>query len=173
MNTPPLAGATGRRQSRLNRGPGFALPPQRGIALVMALVMLMILTMLGLTAMSTSSLEEKMSGNIQESTRAFEAAESGISSAVGTAGLLNPNTTQAAPVTRNYDYDSKKSGSATVEAWFREYSSPTGRSKNLSEIYGATNLQEAHFDIKSTGTTLTNAKSVHHQGISQIVSKSD
>ena len=45
---------------------GFAPATQRGIALVMALVMLMILTILGLTAMSTSSLEEKMSGNIQE-----------------------------------------------------------------------------------------------------------
>lgn len=152
------------------RNPDPAL--QRGMALVMALVMLMILTILGITAMTTSSLEEKMSGNIQESTRAFEAAESGINSAVGTAGLLNPNTSSAAPVTRNYDYDGKKSGSAAVEAWFREYT-PPGRSKNPSEIYSATNLQEAHFNVKSTGTTLTNARSVHHQGIAQVVSKSD
>jgi hypothetical protein len=91
---------------------------------------------------------------------------------VGTSGLLNPNATQAAPITRNYDYDGKKSGSAAVEAWFREYT-PPGRSKNPSEIYSASNLQEAHFDIKSTGTTLTNAKSVHHQGISQVVVKSE
>lgn len=141
---------------------------QHGIALVMALVMLMILTILGLTAMSTASLEEKMSGNIQETTRAFMAAESGINSAFNTTGLLNPNAT----VTQNYNFDSQKSGSATVEASFREYQ-PPGRSKNPNEIYSATNLQEAHFDVKSTGTTLTNAKTVLHQGLSQVVSKSD
>ncbi len=172
MTPTPYSGAIDRGRTGPGGWPGLVPPPQRGIALVMALVMLMILTILGLTAMSTSSLEEKMSGNIQESTRAFEAAESGINSAVGSAGLLNPNTTEAAPVTRNYDYDSKKSGSAGVKAWFREYT-PPGRSKNPNEIYSATNLQEAHFNIKSTGTTLTNAKSVHHQGISQVVSKSD
>lgn len=168
MNPTP-AGATGYRQTR-SGGQCNRLSPlsQRGMALVMALVMLMILTILGLAAMSTSSLEEKMSGNIQESTRAFEAAESGINSALGTTGLLNPNST----VTQNYSYAGGKSGSATVEASFREYT-PPGRSKNPSEIYSATNLQEAHFNIKSTGTTQTNAKSVHHQGISQVVSKSD
>lgn len=149
-------------------GSGLAPASQRGIALVMALVMLMILTILGLAAMSTASLEEKMSGNIQESTRAFQAAESGINRAIGTAGLLNPNAT----VERNYEFDNKKSGLAKVEASFREYT-PPGRSKNPKEIYSATNLQQANFDVKSTGSTLTNARSVHHQGLSQIVSKSE
>src|SRR3970040_2121955 len=105
---------------------------ERGTALIMSLVILMILTILGITAMSTSSLEEKMSGNIQESTRAFEAAESGINSAIGTAGLLVDN----APVTLTYDYASKKSGSATVVAAFRENTPPSGRSQNLVDIYG-------------------------------------
>lgn len=44
----------------------------------MSLVILTILTILGITAMSTASLEEKMSGNIQEGTRGFEVAESGL-----------------------------------------------------------------------------------------------
>lgn len=51
---------------------------QRGTALIMSLVILLILTILGVTAMSTASLEEKMSGNIQEGTRGFEVAESGL-----------------------------------------------------------------------------------------------
>lgn len=54
---------------------------QRGTALVMSLVILMILTILGITAMGTASLEEKMSGNIQEGTRGFQVAESGLQTA--------------------------------------------------------------------------------------------
>jgi Tfp pilus assembly protein PilX len=56
---------------------------ERGTALIMSLVILMILTILGITAMSTASLEEKMSGNTQEGTRAFEVAESGLQSTLG------------------------------------------------------------------------------------------
>lgn len=53
----------------------------------MSLVILLILTILGVTAMSTSFLEEKMSGNTQEGTRAFEVAESGLQST-----LTDPTT---------------------------------------------------------------------------------
>lgn len=52
---------------------------QQGIALVMALVILLILTILGVSALRTTSLEQLMSGNIQEMTRALETADSGAS----------------------------------------------------------------------------------------------
>jgi type IV pilus assembly protein PilX len=51
---------------------------QRGMALVMALVFLVLLTLLGITAMSTSSLEEKMAGNSKDRGLAFQAAESAL-----------------------------------------------------------------------------------------------
>jgi type IV pilus assembly protein PilX len=51
---------------------------ERGFVLVMALVFLMILTIIGLTAMSTTSLEEKMAGNSKEKNLAFQAAETGL-----------------------------------------------------------------------------------------------
>jgi type IV pilus assembly protein PilX len=51
---------------------------QRGMALVMALVFLVLLTLLGITAMSTSSLEEKMAGNAKDRGLAFQAAESAL-----------------------------------------------------------------------------------------------
>lgn len=51
---------------------------ERGVALVMALVFLLLLTILGLTAMSTTSLQEKMAGNAKDRDQAFQAAETAL-----------------------------------------------------------------------------------------------
>lgn len=51
---------------------------ERGVALVMALIFLLILTLIGVTAMSTTALEERMAGNLQDKNAAFQAAESAL-----------------------------------------------------------------------------------------------
>ncbi|MFQ5939645.1 MAG: PilX N-terminal domain-containing pilus assembly protein [Alphaproteobacteria bacterium] len=51
---------------------------QQGVALIMAMVFLMLLTILGVTAMTTTSLQEKMAGNVQDKHTAFQAAESAL-----------------------------------------------------------------------------------------------
>lgn len=51
---------------------------QQGVALIMALVFLVILTIMGLAAMGTTSLEEKMAGNAKDRNLAFQAAETGL-----------------------------------------------------------------------------------------------
>ena len=51
---------------------------QQGVALVMALVFLLLLTILGITALSTTSLEEKMAGNMKDRNLAFQASESAL-----------------------------------------------------------------------------------------------
>lgn len=51
---------------------------QHGVALVMSMVFLMILTIIGVTAMTTASLEEKMAGNQQNKNSAFQAAEAAL-----------------------------------------------------------------------------------------------
>lgn len=48
---------------------------QRGAALVTALSILLVLTILGVSAMSTSALQERMAGNARDAEVAFEAAE--------------------------------------------------------------------------------------------------
>ncbi len=63
---------------------------QRGVALVSALVLLTIMTILAVAAMSTNSLEEKMASNVQEGTRAFQTAESGIALVVEDNDAFNP-----------------------------------------------------------------------------------
>lgn len=51
---------------------------QQGVALIMALAFLVILTIIGVTALSTTSLQEKMAGNVQDKNTAFQAAESAL-----------------------------------------------------------------------------------------------
>lgn len=51
---------------------------QQGVALVMALVFLLLLTLIGITALNTTSLEEKMAGNVKDRNLAFQAAESAL-----------------------------------------------------------------------------------------------
>ncbi len=57
--------------------PGFP-SKQRGAALVIGLILLMILTLLGVTGMTTSTLELAMADNMQRGQYAFQAAESAL-----------------------------------------------------------------------------------------------
>lgn len=51
---------------------------QRGSILVISLIILLVLTVLGLSSMSTSTMEERMSGNTRDRARALQAAEVGL-----------------------------------------------------------------------------------------------
>jgi type IV pilus assembly protein PilX len=51
---------------------------QRGAALIVALVFLIVLTLLGVSSMRTSTLQERMAGNLRDSNLAFQAAEAGL-----------------------------------------------------------------------------------------------
>lgn len=48
---------------------------QKGIVLVVGLIMLLLMTMIGVTGMQTTSLQEKMTGNFRDRNQAFQAAE--------------------------------------------------------------------------------------------------
>jgi PilX N-terminal len=135
---------------------------ERGIALVMALAILLILTILGVAAMSTTSLQEKMSGNVQEQTKAFQAAESGLTKINTTAGALV--LAGAGPPPHN-DFTFGNT-TANVIVNYKQ-SVPPKRGSG----YSATNFSAANFDQQSTGQTVTGAKAVIHGGVAQIVPK--
>ncbi len=135
---------------------------QQGIVLVVSLVILMILTILGMAAMSTSSLEIKMSGNAQETTRALEAAESGLNRLYNdTTSFNTSNLPKAVP----YTYGTMNAVTASVSVNFIEYSSPVRGSG-----YSATNSQVANFDEVSEGKTaaVLGGRATVHQGLAQI-----
>lgn len=51
---------------------------QQGAALILSLVFLLLLTILGITAVSTSTLQEKMAGNMKDQNVSFQATETGL-----------------------------------------------------------------------------------------------
>ena len=63
---------------------------QSGVVLVMALVMLTVLTLIGVTSMSSSTLEMKVAGNMQERNIAFQAAQSRLAFAGSVDDDSNP-----------------------------------------------------------------------------------
>ena len=135
---------------------------QHGMALIMALVILLILTILGVTAMTTSSLEEKMSGNIQEQNKAFHVAESGISHVINGVLALMPNM---AASTISYSPTGGNSGSASVTTTYVQMT--TTGPQDVGSVDSTTLFVDHHFNFRSEGTTITNAKSVHNQGYKQ------
>lgn len=51
---------------------------QRGVALVIVLILLLVMTLLGLASMRGTLLEERMSGNLYDRSLAFQAAEAAL-----------------------------------------------------------------------------------------------
>ncbi len=66
---------------------------QSGTVLVISLIMLLLLTLIGLTGMQTTGLEEKMAGNSRDRNRAFQAAESTLLEAEKFVLANSPDTT--------------------------------------------------------------------------------
>lgn len=65
---------------------------QRGAALVVGLLLLLVLTILAISGMTTASLEMLMAGNEQYQERAFQAADSAVERAIAS-GIYNTNVT--------------------------------------------------------------------------------
>jgi len=143
-----------------DNAPARTLTNQHGAALVMSLIILLILTILGITAMRTSSLQEKMSANIQESTRVFQIAESGLQKSMSTTGTFD----LYAGSSNTFSYSG---GSATVATQFLQMSPPKRGSG-----YSSVDYDGANFDQTSTATGMAGSKAAIHRGVVQIVSKS-
>jgi type IV pilus assembly protein PilX len=69
------------------------LKKQRGVALIVSLIMLLLMTLLAISSMNTTVLEEKMAGNYKDRNMAFQAAEAGLR-----AGETYLRTTPVLPV---------------------------------------------------------------------------
>jgi len=69
---------------------------QSGAALVIALIMMVVLTLIGLAAIFTSTFENKLSGNKRESTGAFFVAEAGLEAVKADTTNFDPATNYVA-----------------------------------------------------------------------------
>jgi type IV pilus assembly protein PilX len=64
-------------------------PRQRGVALVVALLFLLVVTVISVIAASNSSLGLKMSANMADAYSSFQSAEAGVVAAIGLAGTTD------------------------------------------------------------------------------------
>ena len=74
-------------------GPFARLSDQRGIALILALSMLVILSLLGALALSVSTTDVQISGNLKNSQYSFFAAEAAVEYALGNETILQSTGT--------------------------------------------------------------------------------
>lgn len=70
---------------------------QRGVALIVALILLVVMTLLGLSAMRSVTLEEKMAANTYDRSLSFQAAESALRQAEALLELTPPATPPTPP----------------------------------------------------------------------------
>ncbi len=70
---------------------------QQGITLVVALLFLLILTVISVFAASSSSLEFKMAGNMQDSYTSFQSAEAGAIGALALSGTITTDPFDGLP----------------------------------------------------------------------------
>ena len=130
---------------------------QRGAALVMALAVLVLLTILGISAMKSSTLEYRMATSIQDKSTAFQAAESALSESMASVAL-NPNQAST------YDYVGKTGVKAKVTTSF---SSSSNSNTTRSEKPDGTGTKWYHFDQTSVATLDSGATTTVQTGFKQ------
>lgn len=131
---------------------------QRGAALVIGLVLLVILTLLAFAGANTASTELVMAGNEQFRRNASLAANAGIEQAI--ARLGDVPTVATAPVTRRED--EPVAGSA-VDRF-------TTETRFVGEESGLPQLSEGkftglHYVIESSGASARDANDLQRQGV--------
>ncbi|HEX6992706.1 MAG TPA: pilus assembly PilX N-terminal domain-containing protein [Gammaproteobacteria bacterium] len=126
---------------------------QRGATLVVGLVLLLVLTVLGVSGMNMATLEVTMSSNTQFQQDAFQAAETGID-----VPIAQRNFTTFAATTSS---GSAGDGTYESEAVFVDTTPVPDIAFSMGTSTGS--VQAFHFDIRSVGKGPRNAVSTHVQ----------
>lgn len=136
---------------------------ERGAILVVGLVLLLVLTVLGISTMSTASLELNMAGNDQFSENAFQLAETGIDT---TFNVLNNGTPVPAPL--NAGVCPAFPAATAIPAMGGTVSVRLCFQGDIPDITGGSSLgkiRQYHYVNQSIGTAQAQARSFHHQGL--------
>jgi len=156
-----------------------AVPHQRGAALVVGLLLLLVLTILAISGMTTASLELQMAGNRQYQERAFQAAEAGVEQAMR-AGIFttdpsaiaaqytNPNSIDPTPIrgqgTQIANCPDRGGSTAPVDQceYFLRFDQAAGITPVPTGGHSlGTGLQAYHFVVDGVGVAERGAQSQH------------
>ena len=144
--------------------PGSRAARSEGAALVTALLLLMVLTVLGVAGLATATLELRMAGNAQHQERAFAAAEHAIEQAVTTADL-GTSSTPAAPFKPDCGDACTVPVTGDPFDYSLYYDAAAGRTPapDGGHSLGA-GLQAHHFIVEASGGSGGGARAEHTQG---------
>jgi Tfp pilus assembly protein PilX len=143
------------------------------VALVIALVMLVLLTILGAWVLNSASTDIHISGNYRNNQQAFYVGDAAINY------LTNANTLSAAYTAMtgtNYSYTPPplpmsvvSQATGTVE-FLRSGPLPLGSAYDSNVDYnGNPQFHGLYFNIQSSGTGMNNAQAVIEAGVVQVV----
>ncbi|HZF28850.1 MAG TPA: PilX N-terminal domain-containing pilus assembly protein [Gammaproteobacteria bacterium] len=129
---------------------------QGGATLIVGLILLLVLTVLGVSGMNTSRMEVRMAGNTQFRQDAFQLAESGIDIAIASGAY---NTTSAASTVDwlGTEYDRE------AETTFRTAVPLSAVAFSMGNTAGGGSVMAFHFDVESHGKAPRNAAAAHQQ----------
>ena len=129
---------------------------QQGAALIVGLILMLVLTVLGISGMNTATLELVMANNSQSQQSAFQAAETGIDFAVG-----NGDYPTSAPVL--FPPTALGDGTYSTRSVMDCVTTTPVPDRAFSMGTGSGSAQAYHFDVIAVGTGPRNATATHNQ----------
>jgi type IV pilus assembly protein PilX len=132
-----------------------SLKSQQGATLVVGLILLLVLTVLGVSGMNTATMEVTMASNVQFQQDAFQQAEDGIDVALGTRNYTTLGASTV-PWTGDPNYDRQAITTFMTTTPVPDLAFSMGTSTGA--------VQAFHFDIVSVGKGPRNAIATHNQG---------
>lgn len=134
-----------------------SLQKQQGVALALCLVLLLVVTILGVTSLSTSRLEEGMSRNLQDSVEAFQVAETGAVRAITNFNDFATSDTHQADGTLITLNNGREA--IYTSRWMGE-TPPVP----LAGTAFSNNVSFHHFEVRSDGRSKNNARNTVYRG---------
>lgn len=129
---------------------------QRGAALVIGLILLVVLTILAVSGVFTSTMELRMARNTQSQERAFQAAEVAVEDALG-----NPVLSTSAPF--NQPITAVPNGYGDQYAYQLQFAGQTPLGTGMTGFSIGSAFQAYHFQVNAAGTGPDNATAQHTQ----------
>jgi type IV pilus assembly protein PilX len=135
------------------------LRTQSGAALIVALIMIIVITLIALASSYTSIFEIKLSGNKRGSTDAFYAADTGISEITTNIANFNLNSYNATTNAYSPFSDSTNTTPNPTKAQVNITHTPTQSGPPRGMGFSAINLNYAYYQVQSVGKDQANSGS--------------
>ncbi len=143
---------------------------QRGFALATSMVFLVVLSIAGVTAMRSSTLEHNMSSNMQDQNHAFQLAETAIANTTKDARVLDTGSVDEENGRVEFHYSSVYSETLNAWSYYRGEGVPKGETMGEVNSLNTTSLHVFHI---RTVARYNNSVSTHAQGLTIVGPKTN